>query len=217
MHPLVRCLKPVVKGLALALGPDYEIVLHDVTDTDHSIVAIENGHITGRKMGDPLTDFGLFSLKKAEKNSSDFFTNFLTRSADGRRIRGNTLFIRDEDGTIAGYLCVNYDMTKAEVMKSVAEQLTSIGSSIYSEHFTDGGAPKSEDILERNLRLIREFLGKPLHLSSRKEKIQAVRKLEDEGFFLLKGAVEAFAQESGNSVFTVYGYLRSVRGENSSG
>jgi len=217
MHPLVRCLKPVVRGLALALGPDYEIVLHDVTDTDHSIVAIENGHITGRKLGDPLTDFGLFSLKKAEQNSSDFFTNFLTRSADGRRIRGNTLFIRNEDGTIAGYLCVNYDMTKAEVMKNVAEQLTSIGSSIYSEHFTDGETPKSEDILERNLRLIREFLGKPLNLSSRKEKIQAVRKLEEEGFFLLKGAVEAFAQESGNSVFTVYGYLRSVRGENSSG
>ncbi len=213
MHPLVRCLKPVIKGFALALGPDYEVVLHDVTDTSRSIVAIENGHVTGRSIGDPLTDFGLFSLKKIEENSTDFSSNFLARSEDGRRIRSNTLFLRDEDGSVIGYLCINYDMTKAEMMKSMIDHLTSIGSSLYSEHFIEGGPSRSEDILERNLKMIRRSVGKPLRLSSRPEKIQAVRKLDEEGFFLLKGAVEAFAQESGNSVYTVYGYLRAVRGE----
>lgn len=213
MHPLIRCLKPIVKGLALALGPDYEVVLHDVTDTNHSIVAIENGHVTGRSIGDPLTDFGLFTLKKIEGNSTDFSSNFLARSEDGRRIRSNTLFLRDEDGTIIGYLCINYDMTKAEMMKGMIDHLTAIGSSFYSEHFIEGGPSRSEDILERNLKMIRKSVGKPLRLSSRPEKVQAVRKLEEEGFFLLKGAVEAFAQESGNSVYTVYGYLRTVRGE----
>ena len=213
MHPLIRSLKPVIKGLAMALGPDYEIVLHDVTDTSRSIVAIENGYVTGRSIGDPLTDFGLFNLKKIEGNSTDFSSNFLARSEDGRRIRSNTLFLRDEDGSVIGYLCINYDMTKAEMMKSMIDHLTSIGSPIYSEHFIEAGSSRSEDILERNLKMIRRSVGKPLRLSSRPEKMQAVRKLEEEGFFLLKGAVEAFAQESGNSVYTIYGYLRAVRGE----
>lgn len=213
MHPLVQCLKPIVRGLSLALGPDYEVVLHDASDTKHSIVAIENGHISGRSVGDPLTDFGLFTLKKAGENSAQFASNFLARSAGGGRIRANTLFLRDEGGSIIGYLCINYDMTKAEMMQSIADHLTSINSSLYPGHFTEGGPSRSEDILERNLKLIREELGKPLHISSRKEKLQAVRKLEEEGFFLLKGAVEAFAQASGNSVYTVYGYLRLVRGE----
>lgn len=213
MHPLIRCLKPIVKGLALALGPDYEVVLHDATDTDHSVVAIENGHISGRSIGDPMTDFGLFTLKKAGENSAEFASNFLARSADGGRIRANTLFLRDEDGSIIGYLCINYDMTKAEMMQSIVDHLTSINPSMYPGHFTEGSPSRSEDILERNLKLIREFLGKPLHISSRQEKMQAVRKLEEEGFFLLRGSVEAFAQESGNSVYTVYGYLRTVRGE----
>lgn len=205
---------PVVKGLALALGPDYEIVLHDVTDPHHSIVAIENGKVTGRKLGDPLTDFGLFSLKKAEQEAVDYHTNFLARTADGGRVRANTLFLRDETGEIIGYLCINYDMTKAEMAKSIVDQLTTIGSPLYSEHYTEGGtASSSEKLLDRNLGFIREYLGKPLHLSSRSEKVQAVRKLEEEGFFLLKGAVEAFAQESGNSVYTVYRYLREIRGE----
>jgi predicted transcriptional regulator YheO len=203
---------PVVRGMALALGPDYEIVLHDVTDPDHSIVAIENGQITGRGKGDPLTDFGLFTLKKARHETADYYTNFLARAADGRRIRANTFFLRDEAGEIAGYLCVNYDMTKAEMAKGVLEQLTSIGSPFYSEHFEGEGPAKSVELLERNLAIIREYLGKPLHLSKKAEKLQAVEKLEAEGFFLLKGAVEAFAQESGVSVYTVYRYLRQVRG-----
>lgn len=213
MHPFIRSLKPVIKGLALALGPDYEVVLHDLTDTSRSIVAIENGHVTGRSIGDPLTDFGLFNLKKIEENSTDYSSNFLARSEDGRRIRSNTLFLRDEDGRIIGYLCINYDMTKAEMMKSMIDHLTSIGSPIYPEHFIEGGASRSEDILERNLKMIRRSVSRPLRISSRQEKLQAVRKLEEEGFFLLKGSVEAFARESGNSVYTVYGYLRAVRGD----
>jgi predicted transcriptional regulator YheO len=104
-------------------------------------------------------------------------------------------------------------MTKAEMMKGMIDHLTSIGSPIYSEHFIEGGSSRSEDIMERNLKMIRRSVVKPLRISSRQEKLQAVRKLEEEGFFLLKGSVEAFARESGNSVYTVYGYLRSVRGD----
>lgn len=213
MHPSVRMLIPVVKGLALALGPDYEIVLHDVTDPHHSIVAIENGKVTGRKIGDPLTDFGLFSLKKARHSGVDHYTNFLARTADGKRIRANTLFLRDEADEIVGYICINYDMTKAEMAKNIMDQLTAIGSSLYSEHYPEGASPSSGKLLDRNLGFIREYLGKPLHLSNRSEKLEAVRKLDEEGFFLLKGAVEAFAQEAGISVYTVYRYLREIRGE----
>ncbi|HPE37244.1 MAG TPA: PAS domain-containing protein, partial [Spirochaetales bacterium] len=49
MHPLLKAFLPLVKGLSIALGPDCEVVLHDVSDPAHSIVAIENGSISGRK------------------------------------------------------------------------------------------------------------------------------------------------------------------------
>jgi predicted transcriptional regulator YheO len=39
--------------------------------------------------------------------------------------------------------------------------------------------------------------------------------LDDEGFFMLKGAVEALAEETGNTKYTIYSYLREVRGERS--
>ncbi len=217
MHPLVRALVPLVKGFAVALGPDCEVVLHDVSDPAHSIVAIENGAISGRKAGDPLTDYGLFSLKAAASSKVDYVSNFLARTKDGRRMRCNTLFLRDETGSIVGYLCLNCDMTRAELAKGLLDHLTTIASPVYSEHFGDGLAPGGEDLLQRNLGLIRELLGKPLHLLNRGERLEAVKRLDEKGFFLLKGAVEAFAQEAGISVFTVYRHLRENRTETEPG
>jgi predicted transcriptional regulator YheO len=217
LHPLVRALVPLVKGLSLALGPDCEVVLHDVSNPEHSIVAIENGSISGRKVGDPLTDYGLFSLKTALASDIDYLPNFLARTRDGRRMRCNTLFLRDEQRTVVGYLCLNCDMTRAEVAKGLLDHLTAIASPVYSEHFAEGPSASGEDLLQRNLRLIRELLGKPLHLLNRPERLEAVRHLEEKGFFLLKGAVEAFAQEAGVSVFTVYRYLRETRSDAGAG
>ena len=44
----------VVSFLGEALGPDYEVVLHDLTSEDGTIVAIVNNHISGRTEGAPL-------------------------------------------------------------------------------------------------------------------------------------------------------------------
>ena len=48
--------KRLAHGLALQFGPNCEVVVHDLEteDVDHSIVVIENGHVSGRKLGDGL-------------------------------------------------------------------------------------------------------------------------------------------------------------------
>ena len=47
-------LKQIASDLASQFGPDCEIVIHDLktNDPEHSIVYIENGHVTGRGIGD---------------------------------------------------------------------------------------------------------------------------------------------------------------------
>ena len=46
-----------VDFLADFLGRDAEVVLHDVTDLENSVVAISNSHISGRASGgQPATD-----------------------------------------------------------------------------------------------------------------------------------------------------------------
>ena len=40
---------PMVRFIAAICGPRCEVVLHDLKDIEHSIIAIENGHISGRR------------------------------------------------------------------------------------------------------------------------------------------------------------------------
>lgn len=46
----------LAKGIASQFGPNCEVVVHDLdsNDPESSIVAIENGQVTGRKVGTAL-------------------------------------------------------------------------------------------------------------------------------------------------------------------
>ena len=54
--------KILVEFLGKALGPDYEVVLQDLTSKNNAIIAIANGHISGRTIGSPLTNEALQML-----------------------------------------------------------------------------------------------------------------------------------------------------------
>ena len=51
---MIQFLLRLTKALAAQFGPNCEVVIHDLqsNDPDSSIVAIENGHVSGRKVGD---------------------------------------------------------------------------------------------------------------------------------------------------------------------
>ena len=52
-------LEMIMKGIAKQFGSNCEVVLHDHKKGLHkSIIAIENGQVTGRKVGDPSTNIG---------------------------------------------------------------------------------------------------------------------------------------------------------------
>ncbi len=50
---------PLAKFIAKISGPRCEVLLHDLSDLEHSIIFLENGNITGRAVGGGITDFAL--------------------------------------------------------------------------------------------------------------------------------------------------------------
>src|SRR5690606_3464091 len=51
---VMEILKPVVELMGKVLGPNVELVLHDLTQPSASVVAIANGHVTARGVGSPI-------------------------------------------------------------------------------------------------------------------------------------------------------------------
>lgn len=231
INPKIKILIPVVRGLAKILGEDYEVNLHDLSMPERSLVLCENGHVTGRKPGGPMTDFGLFMMQSEEYRHKEGVFNYLTHNNAGELIRCSAIFIRDENNETIAFLCVNYDMKKALAAQSMIEGLVRIDPEPVKEYRnTQSNARKEngnkislrpavkewfaqdfEEVVNDAISQIKQKSEKPLNYLSKPEKQEIVRELYDMGFFLLKGSVDTLAIEMGNTKYTIYSYIRDVQ------
>lgn len=217
--------------LGALLGRRSEIVLHDTSNLSRSVVALTNGHVSGRMLGAPATDLVLKVLRNGEHPDTDYFANYLAESSTGGRFRSSTFFIRDSDGTVIGLLCVNIDDAGLVAARDALDELTATRN-IRKEMATpaDGAAPPIrehagapvgavaerlsttvEDLtLESVSRLVAARRLPPERMTP-EEKMDIVRDLEESGTFLLKGAVAKAASALHVSEPTVYRYLKLVR------
>ena len=112
-------LKQIAKGIALQFGPNCEVVIHEISDKSaySSIVAIENGHVTGRKVGDGPSHVVLEQLGHEDDSVRDQF-GYLTRTKDGKILKSTSVYIRDETGRVAAILGINYDISMMQMLDS---------------------------------------------------------------------------------------------------
>ena len=92
-------LQKLAKGIAAQFGSDCEGVGHRLSEEtmEHSIVAIENGHVTGRKVGDGPSHVVLEQLgKKIDPNLNDHLC-YLTRTRDGKLLKSSSINIIGDD------------------------------------------------------------------------------------------------------------------------
>ena len=113
INPRLKILIPVVRGLAKILGKEYEVNLHDVSMPDHSLVLCENGYVTGRSEGGPMTDFGLIMLQSEEYQNKDGIYNYLAKNNRGELIKCSCIFIRDGNEKANAFLSINYALKRA--------------------------------------------------------------------------------------------------------
>ena len=125
-HPLLAPFVPLVAMLGEALGPEYEIILHDLTQEGTKIIASTNERLSGRSKDAPLTEFGRFLMTSPEVDGLDYIANYPAEAQNGRQMRSSVLLIRGEARKLVGLLCINYDTTKAKLLLDAASFLTAV-------------------------------------------------------------------------------------------
>ena len=197
------------KGIAGQFGRNCEVVIHDLRggDTEHSIIAIENGHVTGRSVGDGPSHIVLESLKETSESLEDR-VSYLTKTSDGRVLRSTTLFIRDEGGKVIGLMGINYDISMLVAVDGVIRDLTGTDTQTSEpESISRNVADLLDELLEQSVRLI----GKPTALMSKDDKIRAIKFLDDSGAFLVTKSGPKVCEYFGISTYTLYSYLDEIR------
>lgn len=216
---------PLVDFLSQALGPNFEVVLHDVSVPDSSIIAIGNNHISKRQVGGPVTDLALKIVKAGLKDNQDFIVNYNGRLGNGNITRSSTYFIKNDQGEIEGALCINLNITPLLEIKDYLKGLVDTSTHNTMQQLETPAANNLETAVEvfENLhetiddvihaiidKVLFEFPVTPERMSA-DEKIEVVKKLNEHGLFLLKGGLSAVATSMNVSEATIYRYLNKVK------
>ncbi len=208
VNPIIESYIPIVEGLAKTFGKNCEVVLHDFSKMQSSILAIENGHITGRSVGSPMTEVGLKAVRKG--NTKDNIINYTGKSAEGRILKSSTMFIKDENDEVLGCVCINFDMSELTVARRVINELLETSSD--NEDKSEGDLTnKVNDVLTDIVENTLNDIGKPVSYMSKEEKVIIVKKLDNQGAFLIKGAIDYVAKVLCVSRYTIYNYLDEIR------
>ena len=128
----------VAQGLAATFAPFCEVVVHDLLDPRHSILAIHN-NLSGRDVGDPTTELGLARI--ADPGYPQVIANYANQFADGRQAKSTSVGIKDAAGNYIAALCLNVDLTLFRSLQSVVGQFTATeGDTGLTESLDPAGA-----------------------------------------------------------------------------
>ena len=94
---ILRSMEPVAEGIAKMFGENCEVVLHSLEDPSHSIIKIANGHVTGREIGFPITNFAMEILNNESLLKNDSTDVYYTKSKGSKVIRSISIVIRNEN------------------------------------------------------------------------------------------------------------------------
>lgn len=194
--------RKIVDALGQSLAPLVEVVLHDLTRPEHSVVAIAN-NLSGREVGDAATEMGLARI--TDPGFPDVVPNYPNRFPDGRPAKSTSIGLRNSAGECVAAICLNMDVSLLGAVTAGFGQLMRTEPS---------GVAVSETLASRQLGDVRSTLERfaaarnttpvGMTLAQRRD---ALRELADSGLLNLRHALSEVARTLGVARSTVYTYL----------
>ena len=206
-NTLLTFLEQLAKGIAFQFGTNCEVVVHDMSENykENSIVAIENGHVTARKIGDGPSMAVLDALHGDQSKLKDHIS-YLTKTKDGRILKSTTIYIRNADKKVIGIFSINFDITNLMMVENALNPIVSVTS---PESETSRIPQNVNDLLSDLIEESARQVGKPVPLMTREDKIQAIKFLNDRGALLITKAGDKISKYFGISKYTLYSYIDS--------
>ena len=206
MNPELELLKQMAHTIAMQFGKDCEVIIHDLTskDMDHTIVHIENGHVTNGKLGDGPSAIVLETLHRDPEDIKDHYA-YQIKTSDGKILKSTTTFVKGEDGEVHYIVAINYDISALLMIDASLQSLMHVEEQKQDEPTAIVG--NVHDMLDSLIEQSVSLVGKPAALMNKEEKVRAIQFLNDAGAFLITKSGDKVAKYFGISKFTLYSYI----------
>ncbi len=216
---VMEVLKPVVALMEKLLSPNIELVLHDLTVPNASVVAIANGRLTGRRVGSPILSGpkddvafreALWMTTEVAASGHALVGVYPTTGAGGTPLKSATVIYRDASGTPFAALCMNADLSLLKIAREWLDQ--AIDGPMPTQDADDGAEPAEMDaLIAEIIDTAVKATATPVVLMTKADKIQAVEQMLRRGLFAVKGSVPRAAKALNISRHTIYNYLAQIK------
>ncbi|MFJ3468673.1 transcriptional regulator [Pseudomonas sp. NPDC090201] len=200
-HALIEQLGHIAKGLSETFSPFCEVVLHDLRDPQHAILAIHN-NLSGRSEGDPATELGLARI--ADPAYPQVIANYPNRFSDGRQVKSTSIGIKDSTGKYVAALCMNVDLSVFRGLQGMLDQFSAFGEDRPEETLEVGSA---ELIRGRIDQFSARLATTPRALKAADRRV-LMQELREAGLLDIRRSMETVAAYLGVSRATVYNDAR---------
>ena len=199
---LLDQLRQIADGLGQTLAPFCEVVLHDLTEPDHAILAIHN-NLSGRSVGAPATELGL--ARAADPGVAQVIANYPNTFADGRRAKSTSIGIKDSAGQYVAALCMNVDLTVFRSLNTVLTQFSAVDNDAAVRETLE---PAGADAIRARIDQFAARLATTPRALKADERKALMRELKESGLSDVRRAMEIVAAYLNVSRATVYNDAR---------
>ena len=112
MNPVLETYIPMAKLISKTFGNHCEVIIHDFSNPQNSVVYTENNTVTNRVVGESFTEYFVTEVLLSRKFNHDCSANYMMDGKNGKKIKSSTALIRDTGGKVIGALCVNIDLSR---------------------------------------------------------------------------------------------------------
>ena len=187
--------------ISTQLGPCAEIALYSLPGKSHaSILDIRNGHITGRQVGDPVSDTELALLGVPASGGRQHCC--VTTTQSGKTLRSIATTIANDNGKPIGAVTITSDITVTLQMESFLRCYNGV----------DSAAQSVEQLLEQLLQQAKNLAGKDPKTLTKQERVSFISFLDKNGAFKVTKSSNRVCDELGISKFTLYNDLDAIHG-----
>lgn len=192
-------LSRLASNITKQFGRNCEVAIHEFKGEDLVITHIENGYVTGRRVGDLSTNEFL-----DEFFEKDFMRNpvYHMKSKDDRELLSSTTYIQDGD-KITGFVCINYDISELQGL------VRSLDWAIEDNSLRD--LSDVNEVLEYHLNACEQLIGKSPENMDRADKFKAVEYLESKHVFLITKSSVRVCEFLNITKYSLYTFLDEIR------
>jgi predicted transcriptional regulator YheO len=195
---LLSQIKQVAEGLAQTFAPFTEVVVHDLLDPHHAVLAIHN-NLSGREVGQPATELGLARIM--DPAYEQIIANYPNQFADGRQVKSTSIGIKDSKGDYIAALCMNVDLTLFRGFQNVLSRFMAVEGATPARESLD---PASADLIRARIDEFAARMASTPRTLKPEERRSLLKELKAAGLLEVRRAMDTIAVHLGVSRATVY-------------